>query len=122
MKCILALASLATLGLVACDTMNGPITSGSFDPLNAPGSQRDPNVIQPPTFSAGQFVRAAMNNTAFFKNRPKGNGDADKLLTRGTSMKVITTSQLRRKCNGSLRQKKLIDNNTLDLIYFSPQI
>ncbi len=92
MKCILALAPLAALGFVACDTMNGPITSGSFDPLNAPGSQRDVNVVQAPTFTAGQFVRASMNNTAFFKNRPKGNGDADKLLTRGTSMKVITTS------------------------------
>jgi hypothetical protein len=92
MKCILALAPLAALGMVACDTMNGPITRGSFDPLNAPGSQRDPNVIQPTTFSAGQFVRASMNNTAFFKNRPSGNVDADKLLTSGTSMKVITTS------------------------------
>lgn len=33
-----------------------------------------------------------MDNTAFFKNRPKGDGDADKLLKRGTSMKVISTS------------------------------
>ncbi len=33
-----------------------------------------------------------MDNTAFFKNRPKGDADADKLLKRGTSMKVISTS------------------------------
>jgi hypothetical protein len=33
-----------------------------------------------------------MDNTAFFKTRPKGEADADKLLTRGTSMKVISTS------------------------------
>jgi hypothetical protein len=92
MKCILAFAPLAFFGLVACDTMNGPITSGGFDPLDAPGSQRDTNTVQPPTFSAGQFVRASMNSTAFFKDRPNGNADADKLLTRGTSMKVITTS------------------------------
>ena len=45
-----------------------------------------------PGFTAGEFVRASMDNTAFFKNRPKGDGDADKLLKRGTSMKVISTS------------------------------
>lgn len=72
--------------------MNGPVTSGGFDPLDAPGSQRGANVVQAPTFSAGQFVRASMPNTAFFKNRPNGNGDADKLLARSTSMKVISTS------------------------------
>ena len=33
-----------------------------------------------------------MDNTAFFKNRPKGDAEADKLLPRSTSMKVITTS------------------------------
>ena len=33
-----------------------------------------------------------MDNTAFFKNRPKGDADADKLLVRGTSMKVISTA------------------------------
>ncbi|MES2475529.1 MAG: hypothetical protein V4640_07095 [Verrucomicrobiota bacterium] len=92
MKCILALAPLAALGLVACETMNTPISSGSFDPLNAPGSQRDSNAVQAPTFTAGQFVRASMNSTAFFKERPKGDADADKVLARGTSMKVITTS------------------------------
>lgn len=42
------------------------------------------------TFKAGQFVHAVMDNTAFFKNRPKGDADADKLLSRGTSMKVIS--------------------------------
>lgn len=31
-----------------------------------------------------------MDHTAFFKNRPTGNADADKLLPRGTSMKVIS--------------------------------
>lgn len=45
-----------------------------------------------PTFSAGQFVRATMDNTAFFKNKPNGNSDADKVLKHGTSMKVISAS------------------------------
>lgn len=44
------------------------------------------------TFKGGQFVRAAMDNTAFFKERPNGSADADKLLARSTSMKVISES------------------------------
>jgi hypothetical protein len=79
------------LGLSACDTMTQPISSGDFDPLRPPGSG-NANASAGPSFRAGQFVRAAMDNTAFFKNRPKGDMDADKLLTRGTSMKVISNS------------------------------
>lgn len=41
-------------------------------------------------FRGGQFVRSIMDNTAFYQQRPKGDADADKLLPRGTSMKVIT--------------------------------
>ncbi len=92
MKCIPALSAIASLGLVACDTMTGPISSGDFDPLRPPGGNVGSNVSTVTTFKAGQFVRASMNNTAFFKNKPKGDGDADKLLTQGTSMKVISTS------------------------------
>lgn len=33
-----------------------------------------------------------MDNAAFFRNRPTGDADADKLLSHGTSMKVISTS------------------------------
>ena len=47
---------------------------------------------------------ASMDNTAFFKNRPKGDADADKLLPRGTSMKVISTS--RQLCEGGTRQRR----------------
>ncbi len=92
MKCIPVLSAIATIGLVACETMNAPISSGSFDPLSAPGSERGMNVTSGPSFSAGQFVRASLDNTAFFKKRPNGDADADKVLSRGTSMKVISTS------------------------------
>lgn len=71
--------------------MNRPITSGDFDPLSTPGRQATPQVIAP-TIAAGQFVRTIMDNTAFFKVRPRGEADADKLLTRGTSMKVVSSS------------------------------
>jgi hypothetical protein len=92
MKCLPALSALAVLGLVACESISGPITSGEFDPLRPPGGDMGRNVSTGPSFKAGQFVRAVMDNTAFFKNRPKGDSDADKLLTRGTSMKVISQS------------------------------
>ncbi|MES2657154.1 MAG: hypothetical protein V4689_00980 [Verrucomicrobiota bacterium] len=92
MKCIPALTAIAAMSLVACETFNAPISSGDFDPLSAPGSERGATATSGPSFSAGQFVRASIDNTAFFKTRPKGDADADKLLPRGTSMKVISTS------------------------------
>ncbi len=92
MKCIPALSALAVLSLAACNTMTGPISSGDFDPLRPPGGNIGSNVSTSTAYKAGQFVRASMNNTAFFKVRPKGDADADKLLTQGTSMKVISSS------------------------------
>lgn len=93
MKCLPAFAAVATLGLAACDTMNSSLnSSGDFDPLRPPGSNSASTTATGPLFTAGQFVRASMDNTAFFKSRPKGDGDADKLLPRGTSMKVVSTS------------------------------
>lgn len=71
--------------------MTGPIASGDFDPLGPPGGNVS-RVASTPAFKAGQFVRAAMDNTAFFKVRPNGDADADKLLKRGSSMKVISAS------------------------------
>jgi len=92
MKRIPAFSAIAMLSLVSCNTMTGPITGGDFDPLRPPGSNSRQSASVTPTFSAGQFVRAAMDSTAFFKLRPKGDADADKLLKRDTSMKVISTS------------------------------
>lgn len=72
--------------------MNRPITSGNFDPLSKPGAGMNDAAVNSTAFRPGQFVRAIMDNTAFFSARPKGDSDADKLLTRGTSMKVISAS------------------------------
>jgi hypothetical protein len=92
MKCASAFFAVIGLSLTACDTMTSPISSGDFDPLRPPGSESSVTAAVGPSFKAGQFVRTVMDNTAFFKNRPKGNADADKLLSRGMSMKVISTS------------------------------
>ncbi len=92
MKRTSAILVFGLAGLVGCDTMNQPISSGDFDPLRAPGSGSNLNVTTAGGFTPGQFVKAAMNNTAFFIKRPKGEADADKLLIKGTSMKVISVS------------------------------
>lgn len=82
--CISALGLL----LVGCET-GGPINS-SFDPLDAAGGYgTQANVINT-GYRAGEFVTAVMDNTGFYKERPEGEANADKLLTAGTSMKVIS--------------------------------
>ncbi len=93
MKCSLASYAFIVLGLAACDPLNRPISSGDYDPLDRPGSGSGVNVVPAATFTAGQLVRTAMNNTAFFKSRPKGEAEADKLLARGTTLKVVSTSE-----------------------------
>lgn len=92
MKSTPAISAIAFLSLAACDTMTGPVTHGGYNPLLPAGSGNLSIPAASTTFAAGQFVRAAMDNTAFFQKRPKGDIDADKLLRQGTSMKVISTS------------------------------
>jgi hypothetical protein len=85
-------SGVAAIGLAACGSSNGPTEFGTIDPLRAPGSGTTPSSIETEGFSAGQFVRACVDNTAFYLKRPKGDADADKLLRRGASMKVISAS------------------------------
>ena len=43
-----------------------------------------------PSIAPGQFVTANIPNTAFYKNKPKGSEDADKLLSLGSNMKIVS--------------------------------
>lgn len=90
MKSRLVFSVGVVLSISACDTINRPITSGEFDPLRPPGGGAELSRSVAPAFVAGQFVQSSMDNTAFFKKRPFGDAEADKMLTRGTSMKVIS--------------------------------
>lgn len=90
MKRTSVLTVAVALSVAACESMNRPINSGDFDPLNAPGGNNNLSRSIGPAFTAGQFVNSILDNTTFFKKRPQGNADADKLLPRGTSMKVIS--------------------------------
>ena len=88
MKLLPLLSAAVALGLVACDTMNAPISSGDFNPLLPPGSgvrlADTPVPLKP-----GDHVRAVVENTAFFKKLPQGDADATKTLPLDTAMKVI---------------------------------
>ncbi len=78
------------LALPACETMNSPVTSSSFDPLTPPGSSIRSTVdAYDDALKPGQFVTATIPNTAFYKAKPGPNQDADKLLDRGTAMKIV---------------------------------
>ncbi|MFD0892577.1 hypothetical protein KBB96_14225 [Luteolibacter ambystomatis] len=90
----LLLPVAAAFSVVSCATLNRPLSSGGdFDPLTAPGSikKSDPGMSGGGSFSPGQFVTAVTDNTAFFKQRPRGEADADKLLKLGTRMKVVAS-------------------------------
>ncbi|MEI6818475.1 MAG: hypothetical protein WCL19_02625 [Verrucomicrobiota bacterium] len=93
MKCLSVLSAVvAFCSLVSCETTMNPISSSSFDPLRQPGSGQLAKTEVAPGFTPGQFVQAAIDNTAFFKKAPGGDADADKILGRATSMKVISIS------------------------------
>lgn len=70
--------------------MSGPLGGGDFDPLAAPGRQAAIATVEASAYKAGQFVSTVMDNTHFYKSRPKDGAEADKLLPRATSMKVIS--------------------------------
>ena len=87
-----ATTAVAVFGMVSCDTLSGPISSGSFDPLTPPGSDTGPEVIEPTRgILPGQIAVVALDNAGFFNRKPTGEGDPDKLLRSGTQVKVVST-------------------------------
>jgi len=92
MKLIPAVSTAALFCIVSCETMNAPISSGDFDPLRTPGSATASTVVVDGGYKPGQFVRAAIDNTAFYNTKPKEGADASKLIARYTQMKVVAIS------------------------------
>ena len=80
------------LTLAACGTYSPANGSyGDFDPTQVPGSGMNrADTSYGPTITPGQFVTANIPNTAFYKAKPKGNEDADKLLSLGSNMKIVS--------------------------------
>ncbi len=110
--------SLLTLGalafaLASCGSLQNiknlkqPLSGDTnFDPLRSPGStsasrsssssssaERKSVVVAPtsPSYKAGQWVETSMPNATFFKQIPKGNARADKVLKVATPLKVVSS-------------------------------
>lgn len=80
----------SSLLLVSCGDFDSSL-GGDFDPLMTPGSRQSDSLTPAGNydFPAGSYVTAASNSTAFFKDKPSGNAEAEELLAAGTSMRVI---------------------------------
>ncbi len=91
MKAKLLLAAPFALALTACDPTGASFDSSGIDPLRPPAGNVDTtdygNALRP-----GEFVSAAIDNTAFYKVKPKEDQAADKLLAQGTPMKIVDLS------------------------------
>lgn len=89
MKAKLLLAAPFALALAACDPTGSSMAGSGIDPLRPPAGNVDKS-----TYGAelrpGEFVTAAIDNTAFYKAKPKEDQAADKLLTQGTPMKIVS--------------------------------
>ena len=93
MKIFPIVAGFAAFAVIGCEDFNRPFSSAGFDPLSAPGGTA--GEAPPPMddgFKPGQFVTAMMPNTAFFLKKPGADAEADRLLSRGASMKVVANS------------------------------
>ncbi|WP_411827001.1 hypothetical protein [Luteolibacter sp. AS25] len=79
-----------SLALAACETINRPVSTGTFDPLTPPGSvKQDTTEAFDSGLTPGEFVTANVPNTAFYNKKPSSSQDADKLLDQGTQMKIV---------------------------------
>ena len=97
MKSSRLLTFAATLSLASCaqiaSTLNEPITS-DYNPLDGPNTPklRNRSFQQTgPTYNPGEWVENAMPNATFFNKIPRGSATADKVLSLGSPLKVIST-------------------------------
>lgn len=81
----------AAVVLAACQS-GGPVTSGTFDPLDPAGGGPSSTSVANTGYKPGSFVKTSMENAAFFRDKPDGNATADKLLPSNTPMKVVASS------------------------------
>jgi hypothetical protein len=90
---LLSCSAAVALTFSGCDTLSRPIGTGEFDPLMTPGNKRPSATADASGFVPGRFVEAAMDNTGFFKKKPKGDANADRLLKARTPMKIIAVEE-----------------------------
>jgi hypothetical protein len=87
----IALLSLGIVGPLLSSCEQGGFTpSSDFDPLMPPGSVRPGQATSPVGLKAGSYAVTAIGNAAFFKERPNGSSDANKMLPENTEVKVVS--------------------------------
>ncbi len=91
MKAKLLLAAPFALALTACGPTGASFDTSGVDPLRPPAGNVD-KTDYGTALKPGEFVTAAIDNTAFYKAKPKEDQEADKLLTQGTPMKIVALS------------------------------
>ncbi len=91
MKAKLLLVAPFALAITACNPNGSTLSSSGIDPLRPPSSHVD-KTSYVTELRPGQFVTAVINNTAFYKNKPKEDQSADSLLAQGTPMKIVALS------------------------------
>jgi uncharacterized protein YwbE len=91
MKSKYLLAAPFVLAISACDPTGESISGSGIDPLRQPAGAQSSNSYGV-DLRPGQFVSAAVENTAFYKAKPKQDQEADKLLSQGTPMKIVAIS------------------------------
>ena len=89
MKRLASLLLVSAIGslLPGCGGGGSPADFGSYNPLRAPGAANLHDDAG--NFRPGQFARTLLDNAAFFKDRPSGSANADRLLKANTPFKVI---------------------------------
>lgn len=85
------LAAPFAVAFTACDPSGATLDTSGIDPLRPPAGNVD-TTDYGTALKPGEFVTAAINNTAFYKAKPKEDQEADKLLSQGTPMKIISLS------------------------------
>ena len=91
MKAKLLLVAPFALAITACNPDGSTLSSSGIDPLRPPSTGVD-KTSYGTGLRPGQFVTAIINNTPFYKNKPKEDQSADSLLAQGTPMKIVDLS------------------------------
>jgi len=87
----LLLAAPFALAFIACNPTSATLDTTGIDPLRPPAGNVD-KTDYGTELKPGEFVTAAIDNTAFYKAKPKEDQEADKLLKQGTPMKIVSLS------------------------------
>ncbi|MGE9271556.1 MAG: hypothetical protein ACQKBU_12195 [Verrucomicrobiales bacterium] len=89
MKRFVSLLPVACLAFVGCED-GSYYGSGGYDPLDPAGGGSAGMAVANTGYRPGEFVSSVSSSTAFFKAKPSGDATADKLLSSGTQMKVLS--------------------------------